>query len=258
MALAQLAHANAPGVLDHGSIEIGVASSSLDGSIGVDGTALGTDVDLSRDLDLGGRENGALLDMRWRPFDRHEFSVRGQRFGRSRERTISRDIVFDDEVFTINSRVKGDIDLDVWTLNYTGWLIADERRALGVSVGALQYRLGLRLEVKELPGGVQVEPIEADVSEELPVWVLGTEFRQQLGDRWRIVFRASIFEASVNRIDGTVFTIDGGVEYTITDQIALALRYSQTRLDAEATRSDLTGRLHFDLASVQSGLIWRW
>ncbi len=258
VALPRTADASAREVLDRGSIEIGIASSELDGNIAVSGNALGTDINLSRDLDIGGQDHGELFAARWRPFDRHEFGVRGQHYGRSGERTISRDIVFDDEIFTINSRVKGEIDLDVWTVNYTGWLVANERRAFGLSLGALQYRLALKLGAKNLPGGVQPEPIEAEVSEDLPVVVAGAEYREKLSDRWRIVVRAAVFQASINSIDGTVINVDGGVEYAFSDRLALALRYSQTRLDAEASRSGLTGRLDLDLTNVQSALIWHW
>jgi hypothetical protein len=245
-------------MLDRGSIEIGLASSSLDGNIAVNGTTLGTDIDLSRDLDIGGQDHGELFAARWRPFDRHEFGIRGQHYGRSSERTIERDIIFDDEVFTLNSRVKGEIDLDVWTINYTGWLIANDERAFGLSIGALQYRLALKLAARNLPGGGQPEPIEAQVSEDLPVLVAGAEYRERLTDRWRLVVRAAVFKARINSIDGTVVNVDGGIEYAFTDHLALALRYSQTRLDAQASRSGLTGRLDLDLTNVQSALIWHW
>ncbi len=258
MALPRTADATAREILDRGSIEIGLASARLDGNIAVNGSALGTDIDLSRDLDIGGRDHGELFAARWRPFERHEFGARAQHYGRSGERTISRDIVFDDEVFTVNSRLRGEIDLDVWTLNYTGWLSLNQRRAFGLSIGALQYRLGLKLAAKNLPGGVQPEPLEAQVSEDLPVLVAGAEYREQLSDRWRMVVRAAVFQARINSIDGTVVTVDAGVEYAFTDRLALALRYSQTRLDAEASRSGLTGRLDLDLISAQSALIWRW
>jgi hypothetical protein len=258
MLLPRTATASAREVLDRGSIEIGLASSSLDGDIAVNGSVMGTDVDLSRDLDIGGQDRGELFAARWRPFDRHEFAVRGQHYGRSSEQTISRDIVFDDEVFTINSRIKGEIDLDVWTVNYTGWLVANEQRAFGLSIGALQYRLRLKLAARNLPGGGQPQPLEAEVSEDLPVLVAGAEYRERLGERWRIVVRAAVFEARINSIDGTVVNADAGVEYAFTDHLALALRYSQTRLDAEASRSGLTGRLHLDLTNVQGALIWHW
>lgn len=260
IALSHHANANAGEVLDRGSIEIGIGASELGGQVAVDGStgALGTDVDLSRDLDVGGRDRSRLYALRWRPFDRHEFSVRAQRFGRSGDRTISRDIVFDDEVFTINSRVEGSISLDVLTVDYTGWLIADEQRAFGLSIGALQYRLGLSLGAENLPGGVQPEPIEAEVSEDLPVLVLGAEYREQLSHRWRLIVRGAVFKAQINSIDGTVYDVDAGLEYAFTDHLALALRYSATRLDAETSRADLTGRLRLDLSGLQSTLSWRW
>lgn len=259
-ALLQSAEAQTFGVLDRGTVEIGLSASELGGRVGIDGTAgsLGTDVDLSRDLDIAGRDSSRLLALRWRPYERHEFGVRAQRYGRQGDKTINRDIVFDDEVFTINSRVAGEINLDVWSVEYIGWVLANEQRALGLSLGALQYRLGLKLAVENLPGGAQTEPVDAQVRGDLPVAVLGGEYRERLGERWRLVMHAAVFKAKINHIDGTVYDLNAGVEYAVTEHATLALRYAAARLDAHTTRDDLTGRLRLDLAGVQLAAIWRW
>ncbi|MBK8069617.1 MAG: hypothetical protein IPK27_18945 [Rhodanobacteraceae bacterium] len=258
--LALAAGAPARPVLDRATLEIGVGASELGGKVAVNGSAgvLGTDIDIGRDLDIGGRDRGKLFAATWSPWERHEFGARVQRFGRNGERTISREIVFDDEVFVVNSRVEGAIELDLWSLDYTGWVIAQEGRALGLSVGALQYRLGLSLAARNLPGGAQPAPVEAEVKEDLPVLVLGAEYREALGDDWRLVLRGSVFQADINRIDGTVYTFDGGVEYSMGPHATLALRYSATRLDAHTRREDLKGRLRLDLEGLQGALIWRW
>lgn len=256
----RLADAQTPGVLDRATVEIGISASELGGKVGIDGSAgsLGTDIDLSRDLDVAGRDSSRLLALRWRPFERHEFGARAQRYGRQGDKTINRDIVFDDEVFTINSRITGEINLDVWSVEYIGWVLANEQRALGLSVGALQYRLGLKLAAENLPGGAQTEPVDAQVRGDLPVAVLGAEYRERLGEHWRLVMRAAVFKAKINHIDGTVYDFNAGVEYALTEHATLALRYAGARLDAQTTRDDLTGRLHLDLTGLQAALIWRW
>lgn len=247
-------------MLDRGAVEFGLSASELGGRVGIDGSAgtLGTDIDLSRDLDVAGRDSSRLLALRWRPFERHEFGARAQRYGRQGDKTINRDIVFDDEVFTINSRVAGEINLDVWSVEYIGWLVANEQRALGLSIGALQYRLGLKLAVENLPGGAQTEPVDAAVRGDLPVAVLGAEYRERLGERWRLVVHGAVFQAKINHIDGTVYDLNAGVEYAATRHATIALRYAGAQLDAQTTRNDLTGRLRLELAGLQAALIWRW
>ncbi len=254
------ADAQSLGMLDRGAIEVGLSASELGGEVGIDGSAgaLGTDIDLSRDIDVGGRDRSRLLALRWRPFERHEFGVRAQRYGRMGDKTIRRDLVFDDEVFTINSQVQGEINLDVWSVEYIGWVLANDQRALGLSLGALQYRMGLKLAVKNLPGGAQTEPVDAQVRGDLPVAVLGAEYRERLGSRWRLVLNAAVFKAKINQIDGTVHDLNAGVEYGLTEHVILAMRYSATRLDAQTARNDLTGRLRLDLSGLQAALIWRW
>ena len=258
--LVGISPALARGVIDQGSVEIGVGATDLGGKMAVDGSAgaLGTDIDLNRDLDLAGRDRSRLFALRWQPWERHGFGLRAQRFGRSAKRTIQRDIVFDGEVFSVNSRVAGSIDLDLLSFTYTGWLLATEQRAFGLSVGALQYRLGLDLTADNLPGGAQPLPVRAEVSEELPVLVLGAEYRESLSPKLRLVLRAAVFKAGLNDIDGTVYDLEGGLEYEFTPQWALAARYSATRLDADTSRADLDGRIRLDLSGAQAALIWRW
>jgi hypothetical protein len=247
-------------VIDRGSVELGVGSSDLGGKVAVDGSAgaLGTEIDLSRDLDLAGRDRSRLFALRWQPWPRHGFGLRAQRFGRSADQVIQRDIVFDGEDFAVNSKVSGTIDLDLLSFTYTNWLLAQPRRAFGLSVGALQYRLGLNLAAENLPGGAQPAPVQADVSADLPVLVLGAEFREALSERLRLVLRAAVFKASINDIDGTVYDLEAGMEYALTPNWVLAARYSATRLDADSSREDLVGRLRLDLSGAQGALIWRW
>jgi hypothetical protein len=247
-------------VIDHGSLEIGIGASDLGGSVAVDGSAgaLGTQIDLDRDLDLAGRDRSRLFALRWQPWERHGFGLRAQRFGRSADQLIRRDIVFDDEVFAVNSRVSGSIDLDLLSFTYTGWLLASDQRAFGLSAGALQYRLRLDLAATNLPGGAQPLPVSAEVREELPVLVLGAEYREALSQRIRLVLRAAVFKASLNDIDGTVYDLEAGLEFALTPNWVLAARYSGTRLDADTDREDLSGRLRLDLSGAQAALIWRW
>lgn len=257
---AAVASASEFGVIDQGSIEIGVGASDLGGSVAVDGSAaaLGTEIDLDRDLDLAGRDRSRLFALRWQPWQRHGFGLRAQRFGRSADQIIRRDIVFDGEVFAVNSRVSGTIDLDLLSFSYTGWLLASDQRAFGLSAGALQYRMRLDLAADNLPGGAQPIPVSAEVSEELPVLVLGAEYREALSERLRLVLRAAVFKASLNDIDGTVYDLEAGLEFALTPNWVLAGRYSGTRLDADTDREDLRGRLRLDLSGAQAALIWRW
>lgn len=252
--------AQATDLLDRASLELGFSTNALEGELAVNGSTgvSGTDIDIDRDLDVGGRDRSRSYALRWRPFERHEFALRRQSYQRSGDRTITRDLVFDGETFVVNSQVRGKLDLKLWSFDYLWWPWVTERQALAVSLGALQYRLGVSLDARNLPGGIQPEPVQAEVSEDLPVLVLGTEYRQLLSERWRLLARAAVFKASVGRVEGTVYNVEAGVEYALSEHATLALRYLTTRLDANAERAGFDGTLALDLAGVQTALMWRW
>ncbi len=252
--------AAATGVLDHGKIELGVGSTRADGKLSVNGSGGfdGSAVDLDRDLDVGERDDNRTFALSWRPFDRHEFGFRSQRIERDGERIIARDLRFEGEVCPINSRLKGKFGLDLWALDYTAWLLANDQRAVGLRLGALQYRLGLSLRADNLPGGSQPETLQASTRQDLPVLVLGGEYREALTERLRLVLRAAVFEARIDRIDGRVYDISAGLEFAVTKHAALSLRYFDTHLNAQSERYGFNGRLRLDLTGVQSSLIWRW
>lgn len=250
----------ASAVLDRGSAEVGFSTMSLGGQVAVNGDAgiAGTRVDLDRDLDVGGRDRSRMYALRWRPYDRHEFALRQQSFTRLGERTITRDIVFDGQTFNVNSHVRGQLDLQLWSFDYLWWWLAEERYAFGLSAGALHYQLGMTLKANNLPGGGQTQPLRAQVSEDLPVLVLGAEYRQALGANWRLLARAAVFKASVGHVDGTVYNLEGALEYALSPHATLALRYVTTRLDASAERVGLDGQLALNLAGLQTAVLWRW
>jgi len=252
--------ADAVRVLDHGKIEFGIGNTRAAGNLAVNGRGGfdGSVIDLDRDLDVGERDDNRTVAISWRAFDRHEFGFRTQRIERDGDRVIERDISFDGEVFPINSRIKGKFGLDLWSLDYTAWLIASDQRAIGLRLGALQYRLGLSIKAENLPGGSQPEVLQARTRADLPVLVLGGEYREAITERLRFVLHAVVFEASIDRIDVRVYDLSAGLEMALTKHAALSLRYFDTRLVAQSERYGFNGRLRLDLTGVQSSLIWRW
>lgn len=255
-----MAAAPASEVLDRGRLEVGVGLFALDGRVQVDGSGEveGTAFRLKRDLDLGGRDSSRLAALSWRPFEHDEFAFRVRRLSRNGERVIARDLVYDGETFPINSRVRGELDLDLVSLSYTRWLLVREDRAFGLSVGGLQYRLGLSLAADNLPGGIQPEPLRVRTREDLPVLVLGAEYRQSLGPRLRGVLRAAAFEADVGRVDGWIYEFDASLEYALGEHALLALSVVDTQLDAQSRREQLFGSLRLELLGAQAALRWRW
>lgn len=247
-------------VLDRGKLELGLGAIALNGRVRVDGRGQfdGSELALRRDLDLGGRDSSRLLALSWRPFERDEFAARARRLTRSGERLIERDVVFNGETFPINSRLRGEINLDLVSLTYTRWLLANEHSAFGLSAGALQYRLGMRLAADELPGGIQTEALEAGARADLPVLVLGGEYRQAFTKRWRGVVRAAAFKADIGRIDGWVYEVDASMEYAFPGNAVIALSVVDTQLNARSRRSSLLGELRLELVGAQMALRWRW
>ncbi len=246
--------------LDRFQLGVGVFSNRLsldgrvDGSVPFDGSRR----DFADDLDLGGRRSVELVEVSWRPFERHQFAVRHYRDSRRETAALAEELRFDGRVFPVQAEIDGRAAFTSFEASYTGWLHATPASAFGVQIGVL--RLGVEMEID----GVVREPTlgefrdDARVEDHLHAPLIGIAGRRVLGSRTRAYLEARAIELRHRGIDGTAFSATFGIEHFLGERLGLALQYSDTWLEVERRSSDFNGRLEIGFAGPQALLRWRF
>lgn len=252
--------ADALEALDRFQLGVGVFSNRLsldgrvDGSVPFDGSRR----DFADDLDLGGRRSVELVELSWRPFERHQFSVRHYRDSRRETASLSEELRFDGRTFPVQAEIDARAAFSAFEASYTGWLHAAPRSAFGIQVGVL--RLAVEMEID----GIVREPTlgefrdDARVEDHLYAPLIGIAGRRLLGERTRAYLEARAIELRHRGIDGTAFSATFGIEHFFGERLGLALQYSDTWVEVERRSSDFNGRLEVGFAGPQALLRWRF
>ena len=245
--------------LDRLQISAGLFSNELNVDGRVDGRASfeGSERDFDDTLGFAKRRSIDLIDISWRPFERHSFGLRHYRDSRSRTVRLEDELRFDGDVFPFDAEVRGRASFSALEFNYTGWLKASERSALGIQLGALRLSasLSIRGEI-ESPDLGRAEG-EASVSRQLYAPLIGISGRQVLGPKVRTFFELKAIQLRYDGVDGRAYLGSAGIEYFPVKSVGLVLQYADTRVKAEQSVGDFNGRLDLGFRGPQALLRWR-
>ena len=245
--------------LDRLQISAGLFSNELNVDGRVDGRASfeGSERDFDETLGFTKRRSIDLIDISWRPFDRHSFGLRQYRDSRSRMVRLEDELRFDGEVFPFDAQVRGRAAFSALELTYTGWIKASERSAMGVQVGALRLsaNLSIRGEI-ESPDFGSAEG-GASVSRHLYAPLVGISGRQVLGRKVRTFFDLKAIQLRYDGVDGRAYLGSAGIEYFPVKSLGLVLQYAETRVKVEQSVGDFNGQLDLGFRGPQALIRWR-
>jgi hypothetical protein len=249
--------------LDRISLSGGVFHSriSLDGSVSAEGTL---DQEVHRyadDFALGERRRVRIAEFAWSPWERHEFVVRYHRDHYRRTVRLSEALEFSGETFPIDIDLRARAHLTGLEVDYTWWMYAGNRAAVGLQVGMLRLAAGFGLSGRVASDGNGEVTIDAEASDRLYAPLVGIAGRHVLGERVRLFGELRAIELGYDGIDGRAIAGSAGVEYFPHEHWGLVLQYSDTRVRARDDRSHRQGRakgeLEFGLRGAQLLLKFR-
>jgi hypothetical protein len=256
--LAASAHAVEP--LDTFSVRIGGYTSSFDTEVRANGeTTDGTEVDLERDLDMDPDSVVGFVGFTWRPFERHEFGFSYYGNDSSKTRVLSRDIVFEDTVYEVNSTVDSDFDVDAYEASYVWWAASHENWALGPRFGLVWYSVDLKLSLEVDADGNQVDgSVRNEVNTDLPAPTIGGAWRWTPAEDWRVVAEAGFLSAKVSDVDADIAFGRAGVEWFPWENWGFSADYVVSRIKAESDQDDFDGDFHFIDRGFRLGAVYRF
>ncbi len=244
---------------DKWQINLSGALVIMGSTIRVDGSSgEGTDVD-SDVLGLSNDRLAPRVSVRWRPGHKHELELGYQIARRDAEKTLDREIVFNDSIYDVGATIKTKFRTDQAFLTYRFAIKAAERSQLGLGLG-----IGL------LPFKFQIDALASVNSNEVtssgersllgPTASIGGYGRWLLGERWFLETDLRAIKIKVDRLHASV--VEGNVagRYFLSQKFAAELGYgiSSIRLsvDPKENGKGFTGKIKYPLSNIRVGLVF--
>lgn len=244
--------------LDRISLSGGLFSSrlSLEGRVSAEGTVDDEIRHWADDFALGERRQVRIAEFAWSPWERHEFVVRHHRDIYRRTVRLSRELEFSGEVFPIDVDLAARAHFSGLEVDYTWWVFASERSAVGLQAGVLRLAAGFELSGRVASNGNGEVTIDAEASDRLYAPLVGISGRHVLGERVRLFGELRAIEIGYDGLDGRALAGSAGIEYFPFENWGIVLQYADTRV---RVRDDIShprhghadGELEFGLSGPQ-------
>jgi hypothetical protein len=211
----------------------------VDGKLGT-----GTPIDFDRTFGDEGDQTRFRLDGSWRFAKRHK--VRAMIFSTSRSdsREFDRDIEWDDEVFPVGARIKGEVDFDVYQVAYEYLFLRRETWELGASFGvhytAFETSLSATVESGGTSGSVS-RKADADLNAPLPV--IGLHGTWGLGHDLWLNATAQFFSLSIDEYSGGLQDYRIGLVWQPKSWVGVGIGYDRFTVDVDVDTSGFKGAL---------------
>ncbi|PNU04160.1 hypothetical protein A8V01_05240 [Novosphingobium guangzhouense] len=208
--------------------------------------AIGTDIDLERDLDLDGKEVLPAVSAGAR-FGRVVVGADFFRLKRSGSVGLAREIEFDGTTYPVNARVDSGFSSDVYRLTVGYAFVSQPDLEIGAALGlhATNFRVSLSGEASAGGEGVEVTARRKEVLAPLPT--IGLFATWQPAPRVELTGRVDYLSLKISDYDGKLLNLQAGAAYRLFEHasLGLAYRYVDYRLGVE--KDSWSGRVRYKL-----------
>ena len=221
---------------DRFSLSLGVFVTDRDTDTRLDGTTTGSDVNFEKDLGLDTSDTVFRVDGYYRFNERHRLDFSWFDLSRNGSKQINRDIQWGDTLYTIDTTVNTDVDLQIYKAAYTYSFLRREKGHLGATAGV--YVADTRSGISEQSLG------QAEFGEiTAPLPVIGLRGEYALSDRWSFRASGEFFFIEYDDIDGSLVDLYAGVDYQLLDNMSIGLGVNSVSIDIDATKTSFAGAL---------------
>ena len=226
-------------------LTLGTFLVNSDTEVQVDGKLnTGTPVDWEKTFGDEGDQTRIRLDGSWRFAERHRVRAMIFNTSRSDSREFEQDIEWEDEVFPVGARIKGEIDFAVYQVAYEYLFLRRESWELGASIGVHYTTFDAKLSgTVETPGGTGSGKRSADADLDAPLPVIGLHGTWGLGyDLW-LDATAQFFSLSIDQYSGNLQDYRVGLTWQPKSWVGVGVGYNVFKVDVDVDTSGFKGAL---------------
>ena len=253
MASLTVADASAQGVMGDRRFNITAGSffQSSETDLRIDGENFGTDINLEDDLGFSTDDSLSRFSFDWRFADKHMMSGGYYRLRRDASKRITDEIVWDDQVYPVDTLVSAEASLTFYEFSYTYWLMNRDRNALGITGGFVGVSIKTSLSAEPQQGGGTTE-ISNKANTDPPVVLIGASYRHKFGESFILNADATFLpEITYDNYTGSSLNLALGLEYEFLDHYGVGVAYNEFGIDFEAEGDRAVGKFEYDISGPQ-------
>lgn len=204
----------------------------------------GTSISAEDDLGLKKKKNVIRADMYIRMADNHRLNLSYYDLSRDKRRVLDKTIQYGDEVFSINSEINSEFNLEIIKAGYAYSLINDAQKEFGISAGLFVQRYETSLEL------VANRSIRDSASVTAPLPVIGAQGIWRLDPKWQVRGSVDIFRIDYDDYKGRLTDLILAIEHNTFKNVGFGLGYNSTRFKLEADASNFNGEVNIDYGGL--------
>jgi hypothetical protein len=226
-------------------VSLGTYLVNTDTTVRLDGTTQNSGTRVDWDRTFGDATATQFrVDAMWRFAERHKLRALWFNTSRSSSRTIDEEIDWGGETFPVNTRVKGDVNWDIYQLAYEYSFLRRDTYELSASIGAYYATFDSTLSATITnPGGTTQRNAKGDASVDLPLPVLG------LRGLWALPYDLSLdvsgqwFSASIGEYSGNLQDYRATLTWQPKTWLGIGLGYDWFQAHGDVDASAFKGNL---------------
>ena len=204
----------------------------------------GDNVNLKDDLGVDQNASSFWASAEWRFAPRHRVGINYSQFKLTGTRTLTRDIVIDDESYPVGATLSSELKLQIIPIAYSYSLIKTEKDELAATIGVHWSRLSFKAHGSASAG---FQDVDADVSADanLPLPLIGLRYEHNFSQRWSAGLQGAYFPLNFGNLDGDVWTARAQVEYRFSKHFGLGLAVEGFQIDVESSQGSWQGEIKY-------------
>lgn len=216
-------------------------------------------VDFDKEFGLGSDTNRLRFDGLWRITPNHHLRFLYFDNKRTSSRTTSRDIRWDDVLYTAGVQVDAELRFSIAELAYEYAFARSPTYEVAGSIGVHYIDLSLQLagqgSVVDSNGNTLQRQFQSRTgSVPAPLPVIGLRGMWRAMPDLYLEAQGQFFKAKVADIDGTISDLRAGATYMFTKNVGATLAYNSFKVDADVSRSSFNGGLNLGYRGLMFSL----
>ena len=204
----------------------------------------GSIVDLKDDLGVEQDASSFWATAEWRFAPRHRIGINYSTFKLSGTRTLTRDIVINDETYQAGASLSSELKLQIIPIAYSYSFIKTGNDELAATIGIHWSRLSFKAQGS---ASLNASDANADATADanLPLPLIGLRYDHNFSQQWSAGLQGGYFPLKFGNVEGEIWTARAQVEYGFTRNVGFGFAVEGFRLNIESSEGSWNGGIKY-------------